>query len=254
MPNRIIRDVGLTSRKLAKASDFGERLYWRLYQAVDDFGRFYGDPTLIMGRCFALMTDTVNADLILKGRAELARLGLIVLYRVGDDDLIQIIKFDQRVRANKSRFPPPNDRHMTVTCQSSARPYEDRGSRIVDEDRGTGIEARGSVVEDRGVDSPPPARTLSHSESTKGSPTTWDRILLTLQTKVNRQSYNTWLRPTQQLSIDGRDLCVEVPTPQFADWISKSYMGLIREAARGLDCADLNVTFTSRQHKEVTHG
>ncbi len=248
MPNRIIRDVGLTSRKLAKASDFGERLYWRLYQAVDDFGRFYGDPTLIMGRCFALMTDTVNADLILKGREELAQLGLIVLYRVGDDDLIQIIKFDQRVRANKSRFPPPNDRHMTVTCQSSARPYEDRGSRIVDEDRGskTRIEERGSGSEDRGKDSPLPKDALSRLESSKGSPTTWDRILLKLQVKVNRQSFNTWLRPTQQLSLDGRDLCVEVPSPLFADWISKSYMGLIREAARGLDCADLNVKFTSR--------
>src|SRR6267378_4935917 len=55
VPNRIIREVGLTSRKLAAISDFGERLYWRLYQAADDFGRFHGDPKLILARCFPLM-------------------------------------------------------------------------------------------------------------------------------------------------------------------------------------------------------
>jgi len=29
----------------------------------------------------------------------------------------------------------------------------------------------------------------------------WDRILVNLQQKVNSQSFNTWLRPTQQLSL-----------------------------------------------------
>ena len=77
--------------------------------------------------------------------------------------------------------------------------------------------------------------------------TLWDRILISLQSKINSQSFNTWLRPTQQLSLDGGNLRVEVPSILFADWISKNYLKLIQEAAHELDCGDLRLSFTSRQ-------
>lgn len=131
MPNRIIRDRGLRSRKLAAASDFGERLYWRLYQAVDDFGRFEADPRIIKGECFSLTDHTPDA--IKAGRDEIADLGLLVHYRLVEDEFVQITKFEQRLRAKQSRFPGPNDRHVTVIRPS----FDglDRGSRI--EDRGS---------------------------------------------------------------------------------------------------------------------
>ncbi len=77
--------------------------------------------------------------------------------------------------------------------------------------------------------------------------TLWDKILVTLQSRINSQSFNTWLRPTQQLSLDGGNLCVEVPSLLFADWISKNYLKLIQDAAYELDCGDLRLSFTSRQ-------
>lgn len=120
MPNRIIRDVGLTSRKLAAISDFGERLYWRVYQAVDDFGRFHADPALVLGRCFPLMMDKLKLPRLQGGLAELASVGLIVIYSVNGDDILQITKFDQRVRAARSKFPPPDDSQVTAVCQSPA--------------------------------------------------------------------------------------------------------------------------------------
>ncbi len=82
--------------------------------------------------------------------------------------------------------------------------------------------------------------------------TLWDRILTSLQSKINTQSFNTWLRPTQQLSLDGGDLRVEVPSLLFADWISKNYLNLIHEAAHELDCGDLRLSFTSRQAPAVS--
>lgn len=109
MPNRMMRDVGLTSRKLAAASDWGERLYWRLYQAADDFGRFHGDPAIIRARCCPLMLAAKSESDILDGRNQLAALGLLVLYRVAGEDYVQITKFGQRVRAKESKFPGPND-------------------------------------------------------------------------------------------------------------------------------------------------
>ena len=75
----------------------------------------------------------------------------------------------------------------------------------------------------------------------------WDRILASMQVKMNSQTFNTWLRPTQQLSVADGLLHVEVPSVHFADWINKNYMPLIEESARELDVGDLRLSFTSRE-------
>lgn len=162
MPNRVIRDVGLTSRKLAAASDFGERLYWRLYQAVDDFGRFYGDPAIIRARCCPLMLDHKSESDVRIARDHLASLGLIVLYRAGTEEVVQITKWEQRVRANKSRFPSPDDSHVTVIRPSSAGPYEDRGTGI--EELGAGGDTLAECLA-----CPPPPPPAEHPAETATS-------------------------------------------------------------------------------------
>jgi len=75
----------------------------------------------------------------------------------------------------------------------------------------------------------------------------WDRILASMQAKMNSQTFNTWLRPTQQLSVADGLLHVEVPSVHFADWINKNYMPLIEESARELEVGDLRLSFTSRE-------
>jgi chromosomal replication initiator protein len=76
--------------------------------------------------------------------------------------------------------------------------------------------------------------------------TLWDKILASLQVKMNSQTFNTWLRPTQQLSVVDGLLRVEVPSIHFADWINRNYLPLIRESARELEVGDLQYAFTSR--------
>jgi chromosomal replication initiator protein len=75
----------------------------------------------------------------------------------------------------------------------------------------------------------------------------WEKILTTLQQKINRQSFNTWLKPTQQLSLAEGILQIEVPSLLFGDWIRRNYLPLIEQSARELDCGALQVRFTSRQ-------
>src|SRR5882672_5118825 len=75
----------------------------------------------------------------------------------------------------------------------------------------------------------------------------WDRILTSLQLKINRQSFNTWLKPTQQLAFARGTLHVEVPSLLFADWINRNYLPLIQESAREIDGGELQLHFTSRQ-------
>ena len=77
--------------------------------------------------------------------------------------------------------------------------------------------------------------------------TTWDKILSSLQHKINRQSFNTWLKPTQQMSLADGMLQVEVPSLLFADWISRNYLPLIQESAREIECSGLQFHFSSRQ-------
>src|SRR5437867_1734045 len=75
----------------------------------------------------------------------------------------------------------------------------------------------------------------------------WQMILSSLQHKVNRQSFNTWLKPTRQLSFAEGTLNVEVPSLLFADWISRHYLALIEESAKEVDGSPVQFRFTSRQ-------
>jgi len=80
----------------------------------------------------------------------------------------------------------------------------------------------------------------------------WDKILSSLQQKINRQSFNTWLKPTQQLAFANGTLHVEVPSLLFADWINRNYLPLIQESAREIEGNELHLHFTSRQSSSPT--
>jgi chromosomal replication initiator protein len=77
--------------------------------------------------------------------------------------------------------------------------------------------------------------------------TLWDRILTMLQPKMNSQSFNTWMRPTHQISHDGTTLDVEVPSALFAEWIHKNYLPLIQESVRELDAGQFHLRFSARE-------
>jgi chromosomal replication initiator protein len=62
----------------------------------------------------------------------------------------------------------------------------------------------------------------------------WQEVLNYLKTKVNTQSYQTWLRPTRFSHADRGTLVVRVPNREFQDWIQEHYSGLIGEALNQL--------------------
>jgi chromosomal replication initiator protein len=57
----------------------------------------------------------------------------------------------------------------------------------------------------------------------------WVRILGALEKKINRQSYETWLKPTRFSHINGRTLHIRIPAPEFQAGIDR-YGDLISEA------------------------
>ncbi len=57
----------------------------------------------------------------------------------------------------------------------------------------------------------------------------WVRILAALEKKINRQSYDTWLKPTRFSHITGKTLYVRIPAAEFQH-IGDRYADLIQEA------------------------
>src|ERR1700732_2316707 len=54
----------------------------------------------------------------------------------------------------------------------------------------------------------------------------WVRILGALEKKINRQSYETWLKPTRFSHISGKTLFVRIPSSDFQH-IGDRYADLI---------------------------
>jgi chromosomal replication initiator protein len=65
------------------------------------------------------------------------------------------------------------------------------------------------------------------------SPNPWLRVLDALEKKINRHSYDTWLKPTKYSHSSGAILFVRVPTAEFRH-VGDKYADLIQEALDNL--------------------
>ena len=70
---------------------------------------------------------------------------------------------------------------------------------------------------------------MAYAISPATAPNPWIQILSALEMKVNRQSFETWLKPTKYSHIVNRTLYVRVPSPQFQN-LGDLYGDLIQEA------------------------
>jgi len=63
----------------------------------------------------------------------------------------------------------------------------------------------------------------------------WQEILSYLKTRVNTQSYQTWLRPTRFSHVSEDHIVVRVPNREFQDWIEENYGSLINDSLQLLN-------------------
>ncbi len=76
------------------------------------------------------------------------------------------------------------------------------------------------------------------------SPNPWVLVLDALEKKVNRHSYETWLKPTRFSHSQGPTLFVSVPNPDFCH-IGEKYGDLISEAIENLGLEYQDVEFVT---------
>ena len=70
----------------------------------------------------------------------------------------------------------------------------------------------------------------------------WLRILAALEKKINRQSFETWLKPTRYARLEDRTLFVRIPSKDFTH-VGDRYGDLIQEAIENLALEIDTVTF-----------
>jgi len=80
--------------------------------------------------------------------------------------------------------------------------------------------------------------------STSLPPNPWLRILDALEKKINRHSYDTWLKPTRYSHANGGILFVRVPTVEFRH-VGDKYADLIQEAIDNLGLEYQDVKFVT---------
>jgi chromosomal replication initiator protein len=84
-----------------------------------------------------------------------------------------------------------------------------------------------------------------------GSTNPWVRVLDALEKKVNRTSYETWLKPTRYDHAQGPILFVRVPNPEFCH-IGERYGDLISEAIENLGLEFRDVEFVTEEEQSKT--
>lgn len=123
MPNRILREGILTSRRVNRLKPQAEVFYRRLMSVVDDFGRYSADPALLRAGCFPLRLDEVREADISRWLAEVQTARLIALYAVEEEPYLELLDFRQQRRALKSKYPPPpaDAQQPRSTCVADAQ-------------------------------------------------------------------------------------------------------------------------------------
>lgn len=109
MPNRIIKESICRSNSIDSLSWFEEVLFYRLIVVCDDYGRFDGRPAIIRGSCFPL--KDIRLEQIEDALKKLAIAGMIRRYETEDGAFLQLTAWGkhQQIRAQKSKYPAPDD-------------------------------------------------------------------------------------------------------------------------------------------------
>lgn len=122
MPNRILRDC-CDSEKINGVSVHAERLFYRLVQKGDDYGRLFASPKLLRPLLFPLQLDTVRETDLSRWLTELATVrdghkpaGLIRLYEVEGREYLEIREFRQQRRSESKYPPPPPEDELRSSC------------------------------------------------------------------------------------------------------------------------------------------
>ena len=132
MPNRILREGILSSERVDRIAwePPVEVTYRRLYSVADDFGRFTAHPSLVRAAIYPLRLDAYTDAQIGEHLRACESAGLIRLYAVENKPYLEVLSFNQRTRAKRSKYPPPEG-HRTLTVVAGIRRTRARNVTVI---------------------------------------------------------------------------------------------------------------------------
>ena len=135
MPTRLVREGILTSKRVAALPDWGSEVFYRrLLSIVDDFGRYFGDPILLISGCYPRQIDKVSPENVAEWTRNCKKAGLIQVYESGGEAYIQVLDFRQKIRAQSSRYPDPPENDQQTHSNRKQSPEHDHLDVCGDED------------------------------------------------------------------------------------------------------------------------
>jgi len=121
MPNRQLKESICTSESLALVSAEAERLFYRIIVNADDYGRYHGNPKVILAECFPLRIGDFTPNDVDVWLTELERVGMIRRYATDKRRYLHVISWREHntPRAKASKYPSPDD-CIGMNLQTSA--------------------------------------------------------------------------------------------------------------------------------------
>ncbi len=114
MPQRFLRPGLTNSERFNKVSLHAQSLWLRILTRVDDFGRYDARASVLAGELFSVWNelhpeDAVNPQRIPALRCELQAAGLAEFYTSEGKEVVQLLQWEERARANRSKWPNPQE-------------------------------------------------------------------------------------------------------------------------------------------------
>lgn len=76
-----------------------------------------------------------------------------------------------------------------------------------------------------------------------GNEQLWNRLLTTIQSRINRQNFDVWFAQLKLLEVGSAEVYLEVPSSHFQEWIRDNYEGLILSELERLSGQRFNLVF-----------
>jgi chromosomal replication initiator protein len=80
--------------------------------------------------------------------------------------------------------------------------------------------------------------------------TIWEKTLEAVSPFLSKPSFETWLKPTKPVSLEGTILIIEVPNDFARDWLESRYAPLLTSTIRELIEEEVDLKFITPDHHE----
>ena len=78
----------------------------------------------------------------------------------------------------------------------------------------------------------------------------WDKATKSIQDKVSKQNFDTWIKPIKILAMEDKCIQLAVPNKFFKDWLMDNYLSMIKNTLQSVIGISVDIDFILSRDKE----